>query len=97
MERSHPCKQHHLECVNIPETVNNSMLLCLVLHFFEMFCTSKLLIKDDLVASKSLAIKKHCRVSSRVIKTHAYELNFDYLSYSKPANAFSWNPSLEIL
>ena len=27
MECSHFCKQHHLECVNIPETVNNSMQL----------------------------------------------------------------------
>ena len=25
MESSHLCKQHHVECVNIPETVNNSM------------------------------------------------------------------------
>ena len=24
---SHFCKQHHLECVNIPETVNNLMRL----------------------------------------------------------------------
>ena len=48
MECSHLCKQHHMECVNIPETVNNSMQLCLVFHFFELFCTSKLLINDDL-------------------------------------------------
>ena len=55
MERSalHLSKQHNLECVNISETVNNSMRLCLVLQFFEMFCTNKLLINDDLVASKS--------------------------------------------
>ena len=53
MERSHLCKQHHMECVNIPETVNSSMRLCLVFHFFELFCTSKLLINDDPVASKS--------------------------------------------
>ena len=53
MEHSHLCKQHHMECVNIPETVNNSMQLCLVFHFFKLFCTSKLLINDDLVASKS--------------------------------------------
>ena len=39
--------------VNIPETVNNPMWLCLVSQFFEMFCTNKLLINDDLVASKS--------------------------------------------
>ena len=45
--------QLRMECVNIPETVNNSMWLCLVFHFFELFCTSKLLINDDLVASKS--------------------------------------------
>ena len=53
MEHSYLCKQHHLECVNIPETVNNSMQLCLVSIFFDMFCISKLLINDDLVASKS--------------------------------------------
>ena len=53
MEHSHLCKQHHLECVNMPEIVNNSMQLCLVLHFFKLFCTSKLLISNDLVASKS--------------------------------------------
>ena len=53
MELSHLCKQHHVECVNIPETVNNSMRLCLVFHFFELFCTSKILINDDLAANKS--------------------------------------------
>ena len=53
MERSHLCKQQHLECANILETVNNSMRLCLVFQFFEMFCTSKLLINSDLVVSKS--------------------------------------------
>ena len=50
MERLHLCEQHHLECVNIPETVNNSMWLCLV---FQIFCANKLLVNDDLVASKS--------------------------------------------
>ena len=34
MEHSHFCKQHNLECVNIPETINNSMQLCLVFHFY---------------------------------------------------------------
>ena len=53
MEHSHLCKQHHVECVNIPETVNNSMQLCLVFHFFDFLCTRKLFINDDLVASKS--------------------------------------------
>ena len=33
MERSHLCKQHHLECVNIPETVNNSIQLCFSFPF----------------------------------------------------------------
>ena len=54
MECSHLCKQHHVECVNIPETVNNPMQLCLVFHFFELFCTSKLLINDDLVKTIEL-------------------------------------------
>ena len=53
MELSHLCKQHHVKCVNIPETVNNSMQLCLVFHFFKLFCTSKSLINNDLVTSKS--------------------------------------------
>ena len=48
---SHLCKEHHLEYV--PETVNISMWLCLVLQFFKMFCMNKLLINDNLVASKS--------------------------------------------
>ena len=55
MERSHLCKQHHLECVNIPETVSNSMQLCFSSLFFEMFCTNELFINErehDLVASK---------------------------------------------
>ena len=44
MERSHPlCKQHHVECVNIPETVNNSMRLCLVFHFSNCFAQVKYL------------------------------------------------------
>ena len=50
MERSHLCKQHHVECVNILETVNNFMRLCLV---FNCFAQANLLINDDLVASKS--------------------------------------------
>ena len=53
LERSHLCKQYHMECVNIPVTVNNSMQLCLVFLFFELFRTIKLLINNDLVASKS--------------------------------------------
>ena len=53
MEHLHLCKQQHLECVNIPEIVNNFLQLCLVFHFFEMFCTNRLLINDHLVASKS--------------------------------------------
>ena len=54
---------------------------------FEMFYTNKLLVNNDLIASK-FTIKKHCQVSMCVIITHSYELNFYYLSYSKPANTF---------
>ena len=61
MERSHHCKQHHLECVNIPETVNNSMRLYLDFQFFEMFCTNKLAVNDDLLASKSRYLKAPSR------------------------------------
>ena len=43
MERSHLYKQHHLECVNIPETVNNSMRLCLVFHFLKCFAQANYL------------------------------------------------------
>ena len=46
MERSHLCKQHHLECVNIRETVNNFMRLCFSFLFFEAFCTNKLFINE---------------------------------------------------
>ena len=55
MERSHLCKQHHQECVNIPETVNNSMQLYFSSLFFEAFCMSKPFINErecDPVASK---------------------------------------------
>ena len=50
MERSHLCKQHHLECVNmpesvnIPESVNNSMRLCLVFHFLKCFAQANYLL-----------------------------------------------------
>ena len=35
MEHSHLCKQHHMECADIPETVNNSMQLCFSFPFFQ--------------------------------------------------------------
>ena len=45
MDCSHFCKQYHLECVNIPETVNNSMQLGFSFPFhFEVSCTNQLLI-----------------------------------------------------
>ena len=37
MVHSHLCKQHHLECVNIPETVNKSMPLCFNFLFLRCF------------------------------------------------------------
>ena len=81
-EHTRDCKQLYAAMFSFP--------------FFEMFFTSKLLINNDLVTSKS-HYKKHRQVSSRIIKTHAYELNFDYLRYSEPANAFYRIVSLEIL
>ena len=33
IEYSHLCKQHHLECVKIPEIVNNSMQLGVSFYF----------------------------------------------------------------
>ena len=58
MEHSHLCKQHHLECVNIPETINNTVRLFLCsFSIFEMFCKNKVLINDYLVASKSHHLK----------------------------------------
>ena len=54
-ERSHLCKQQHLECANIPQTVNNSMGLCLVLQFLKSFAQTNYVLvnSDNLVASKS--------------------------------------------
>ena len=41
---SHFCKQHFLECVNIPEPVNNSMQLGFSFPFhFKVSCTNQLL------------------------------------------------------
>ena len=46
MEHSYLSKQHHLECVNKPETVNNSMQLCFNFPFLEAFCMNKPFINE---------------------------------------------------
>ena len=89
VEHSHRCKQHHLECLNIPETVNKFMWLCLVFHFSKCF-SQGIYLQTAIRKLVSLAIK-HCWVSLHIIKTRAYELNFDYLSYSELASAFLSN------
>ena len=42
MERLHLYKQHHLDCVNIPETVNNPVLGFQFPFHFKVFCTNKM-------------------------------------------------------
>ena len=65
IEYSHLCKLHHLECINIPEIVNNSMQLGVSFLFhFKMFCSSQqlsyLVIQNerehDLGASKQVSL-----------------------------------------
>ena len=72
MERWHLCKKHHLECVNIPETVNTSIWLCFSFPFFKAFCMNKLLYKLERTRSSSQQV-----VLLKSTKTHKLAHNYN--------------------